>query len=275
MRHVILYRNSQSFQEDELERKAAKQAGFIVLDKRTEVQAGDLVVARFSCVPFYSELEKDLNYLGAKLINTYEQHNYIADLQNYVADLKELTPETWSSLEDIPEEGPFILKGGTNSKKGYWKTSMFASNKKEACEVYYRLLDDSLIGRQQIYIRRFVPLYTYFEDVQGMPVTKEFRFFILDNEILCGAFYWSSHVEDMESVPSAEEVPKDFLQEAMRRIRLNGNAPRAYVLDVGLKSCGEPVVIELNELQQAGMSENDPFVFYRKLKKQLEISEKR
>lgn len=270
MRHVVLYRSCNNLKDDSLEIEAIQSAGFVLLQRRTEVQKNDLVVARYSCLPMYNEYAADMEYVGATLINTAAQHNYIADLQNWVMDLKELTPETWGRLEDIPEEGPFILKGGTNSRKGQWKTHMFAQNKREACEVYSRLSDDSLIGRQPIYIRKFVPLHTFYHDVVGMPVTKEFRFFICDQNVLCGAYYWSSHVEELTSPPSVTEVPNQFLQEAISRIAKNPNAPRAYVLDVGIQQNGTPIVIELNDLQMSGLSENSPFLFYRNLKRQLE-----
>lgn len=270
MRHIILYRKCNFLKEDELEIAAAEAAGFVLISSRTQVQPDDLVVARYSAIPFYNELELDLHNLGAKLINTYQQHQYIADLINYVADLKELTPETWDRLEDLPEEGPFVLKGGTNSRKGQWKTHMWAPDKKTAIQVYYKLLDDSLIGQQPIYIRKFVPLYTYYQDVVGMPVTKEFRFFVCDQQILSGGFYWSSHVNELATIPSINEVPASFLKEVIARIARNSHAPRFYVLDVGLKENGEPIVIELNDGQQSGISENSPSILYRNLKRQLE-----
>ena len=142
---------------------------------------------------------------------------------------------------------------------------MFAKNKKEAIEVYFKLSDDGLIGRQKIYIREFVPLFTYMIGIGGLPVTKEFRFFICDDEILCGAFYWSSHVDDLEIVPSIDEVPKEFLNEATKRISKSTYSPRAYALDVGIKTDGTPIVVEINDLQQSGLSENDPAVFYTRL----------
>lgn len=270
MRHVVLYRRCNNLKDDDLEIEGLQAAGFTLLQRRTEIQKGDLVVARYSCLPMYNEYAADVEYVGATPLNTTEQHNYIADLRNWVVDLREMTPDTWDRLEDIPDDGPFVLKGGTNSRKGQWKTHMFAEDKKAAIEVYGRLLDDSLIGRQPIYIRKFVPLYTFYNDVVGMPVTKEFRFFICDRQVLCGAYYWSSHVDDIGAPPSLSEVPESFLKEAMDRIGQNASAPRAYVLDVGIKQSGEPIVIELNDLQMAGLSENSPFLFYKRLKRVLE-----
>lgn len=272
MRHVIVYRKTNNLRDDEIEIEALQAAGFIYLDNRSKVQPNDLVIARYSCWPFYNEFVNEIEYLGGTAINTSLQHDYICDIQNWVMDLKELTPLTWKKIEDIPsdEEGPFVLKGGTNSRKGLWKSHMYAANRSEAIQVYFNLLNDSLIGLQPIYIRKFVPLYTYSLDVIGMPITKEFRFFICDGNIVCGAYYWSSHVEELTTIPSIAEVPEFFLKEAMTRIASSPNAPRAYTLDVGLKEDGQPIVIELNDLQMSGLSENSPFLFYKNLKRILE-----
>lgn len=272
MRNVILYRRCQSPKEDDAEIEALTTAGFVYLKSRTEVQAGDLVVPRFSALPFYSELDADLKCVGAQLINNFSQHQYIADLQNWVSDLSDMTPLTWSRLEDVPDDaGPFVLKGETNSMKSKWATHMFAQNKKEAIAIYLKLQDDSLIGRQRIYIRQYVPLQTYMIGIGGIPITKEFRFFIVDNEVICGNFYWSSHSEELETVPSSDEIPKEFLKEAIERLSIQSNSPRAYALDVAIKADGKPIVIELNDLGQSGLSDNDPFVFYKELFRVLNI----
>ncbi len=272
MRYVIVYRRTNNLRDDDLEINALESAGFTYLDDRAKVKPGDLVIARYSAWPFYNEFVSTVEYLGGRVINSVSQNNYIVDLQNWVLDLGDLTPVTWRRIEDIPEDecGPFILKGGENSRKGLWKTHCFASDKKEAIQVYFNLLNDSLIGKQNIYIRKFIPLHTYFYDVVGMPVTKEFRFFICDKQVVCGAYYWSSHIDQLSTVPLISEVHESFLNEVIDRIGQNPNAPRFYVVDIGIKENGQPIVIELNEGQQSGVSENDPFVLYRNLKRILE-----
>jgi hypothetical protein len=180
----------------EQEELTAAKAHFPCITSRMAIAPDQLIIGRYSVLPFYRELEQDIQYIGARLINTYEQHLYVADLQNWVADLGALTPVTWSRLEDINgTTGPFVLKGATNSKKFQWKTHMFARDWLEAGTVYDRLCEDGLIAQQRIYIRQYVPLTTYFEDVVGLPVTKEFRFFVYNGEILTGGYYWSSHID--------------------------------------------------------------------------------
>lgn len=257
-RNIILYRG-QEFENEELD--CAHQF-FECTNRRPEIKNGDLVIGRYSLWPFFIDQQKDIEYVGAKLINNYQQHRYIADLQNYIIDLRELTPRTWRSLEDLPEKGPFVLKGETNSRKSNWKRDMYAADKKAATEVYFRLMDDSLIGHQNIYIRRYEPMITYMEGINGIPITKEFRFFVAYQQILSGGFYWQNYVDELSEIPDSDDVPREFLQEVINRV---GSQSNFYTIDVGISISGKPFVVELNDGQQSGLSCNNPFILYKNL----------
>ena len=235
-----------------------------------------LVIGRYSVLPYYKELETDLSYNKSELINSHTEHKYIADLKNWANHIDEdgdtligLTPRTWTNLSDIPDDPniKFVLKGETNSKKEKWKTHMFAENKQQAIKVYLRLRDDRFYDNQEIYIREFVELETYFVDeITGQPVTKEFRFFCYQNEVIAGGFYWSNHVDNIEPKPSIEEVPKDFLKRLTKVISKNATF---YVIDVAKTKSGEWLLIEINDGQMSGLSEVDPDELYSNLKKYL------
>lgn len=237
--------------------------------KRTEVPKNSLVVGRYSTLPFYKELEEDLAENGSKLINDYNQHLWIADLKEWYEDFKGLTPRTWTELSSLPEKGPFVLKGETNSKKFHWNTHMYAETRRQAIDVYNRLCQDSLIGQQKIYIREYVPLVKLAEGLNGLQVSEEYRFFILDGKILTGDYYWSSHVDDLTTIPSPNNVPSDFLKEVVERIGLKA---RFVVVDIAHKMDGGWTVIELNDGQQSGLSENKPDKLYSEIKKVLDNS---
>lgn len=261
MRKIILYRDDVDWRQ---EADAAKKY-FECTNSRMTIQPEDLVIARFSALPFYKEQEYDINYVGAKMINTYQQHRYIADLANWADDLEGLTPKTWTRLQDLPEQGPFILKGETNSKKYYWKTHMYAADKRAACEVESRLHADSLITYQNIYIRQYIPLHTYLIGLQDLPITKEFRFFVYKDQILSGGYYWLSHTYELEEMgikPDVNEVPSEFLNKVISRVKDKVNF---YVIDVAQTQSGDWIVIELNDGQMSGLSENDPNELYKNL----------
>lgn len=246
---------------------AAAQRHFVTYRSRMTVTGNELVIGRYSVLPYYRELEADISSVGGKLINSYKQHRYVADIQNYAADLDEMTPKTWSWREFpyLPDM-PMVLKGETNSKKDKWGTHMFAQTKEDAIAVYQRLMDDSLLSRQEIYIREYVPLKKLGVGLYDQPITVEFRFFILHGEVVSSGFYWSSHLGDIQEVPSPSMVPQEFLRAAIDKVKDNVNF---FAMDVALTESGRWIVIELNDGQMAGLSENDPDVLYGNMKKML------
>ena len=265
-RPVILYRRGVNPNEDEAEIRAAKDAGFWVEYQRSDVMSDELVVGRYSVLPFYKELEVDVVNRGAKLINTYRQHRYIADMTQWVPDLEGLTPQLYPRLQDLPDSGPFVLKGETNSMKHLWNTHMYAADKRAAGEVWSRLQDDMLLAQQTICIRDYVPLKRLMTGFNGLPITNEFRFFVLDGNVLTGAFYWANYAADLPEVPNANQVPEDFLHKVIRRI---GDMANFYVLDVAQTEAGDWIVIELNDGQMSGLSQNSPEALYNGLARML------
>ncbi len=274
-RAVLLYRQSE-MAKGELE--AATRAGFFCTTSRMHIRPGDLVVSRYSALPFYKEQEADITIAGGRIINSIYQHAYVADMRNWVEDLQDLTPKTWFRLEDIPEQGPFVLKGQTNSRKEHWNTHMFAKDRVEAFAVADRLMMDGFIGHggQDVYVRQYVPLVTYGHGLNGLPVTEEHRFFVCRGKILSSGYYWASwgdtiHESDPTwAPPSPSDVPKEFLREVITRV---GRKSDFYAVDVARTQAGNWMVVELNEGQMSGPSDNDLVVLYCNLYQTIQTEE--
>lgn len=265
-RAVVLYRDQGSPSEDEAERAAILAAfGTPPIRSRLEVRPGDLVIGRYSVLPFYRELEAEVRQLGGHMLNTASQHEYVADIQNWYYDLKDLTAQTWFRLEDVAGDGPFVLKGGTNSRKQDWATHMFAANRREASRVYSRLASDGLVGRQQIVIRRYVPLVTYGTLLNDLPVTNEFRFLVAAGRVIGAPFYWSSFVDDVAPAVTPTEPSESMVSLVREVIDRIGEKASAYTVDVAETQAGDAILIELNDLQMAGLSGFDPATFYTNL----------
>jgi hypothetical protein len=264
----ILYRNICEWKNEE----DYANKHFNTIHSRTLVKSGDLIIPRYSALPFYKELQEDIEYNGARLIDTYNQFAYISDLGNWYYDLKDFTPQTWTELYALPENKKFILKGETNSKKFNFDTHMFAASKKDAITVHGRLLEDSLIQDQKIYIREFVDLETFETGLRGLPITREYRFFIYKDKILSGGYYWSSHydtlIEQGEHIDH-KEVPLDFLRTVINKIQNTSvsEPPVFYVIDVAKTAKKDWIVIELNSGAMSGLSMNDPGILYANLKR--------
>lgn len=261
----ILLRHSLA---EQLEFDAASKY-FDVIDSRVKVQSGDFIIPRYSVVPFAKEFFEDIEYQKAKTINSYQQFKYIADLQNYIADLGDLTPRTWlasQGINQLPEGKSFVLKGETNSKKFEWNEMMFAKDKQAVSDVQGKLCKDGIIGDQEIYVREYIPLKTFMTSFKGLPITNEYRFFIVKGQVISSGYYWSNYAEDLKEKGlniDPKQVPTSFLQEVIDRVGANSNA---FVCDVGQTYGGDWVVIELNAFEQSGLSENDPNVLYQGLK---------
>jgi hypothetical protein len=262
---IILFRKYEiEYDDDEIE---TMKKYFPITSYRTDILPGDLVIGRYSVLPFYKEQAEDMENIGAKLINSYSQHRYIANMGNWYSDLEGITPKSWPGLSWIDEDGPYVLKGETNSRRQKWLTHMFAKNLDDAKAVHARLSDDTLLTNQTIWIRKFEKFESCGKQVNGMPISREFRFFICDKQILSGGFYWSSCIEDVGNIPVHTEVPRSFLNEVIERI---GNNARFYALDVAQKETGEWMVVELNDGQMSGLSENKAEDVFRNLKKVLD-----
>lgn len=256
---IILFRKSLA---EENEFQKIKEYFSDIIQYRSELSnfSKGKVLYRYSALPFPKELEYDVYKFGLEPVNTTQMHDFVADIRNWYPILKKLTPHTWFDLEDWIKEGPdrthsFILKGYTNSRKNLWKTHMFAKSANDVSSVYRELLDDSLIGDQGICIREFENFKRYGESIVGLPITKEFRFFVFMGKIVGRGFYWSNHIYDLQelgiAIPSAYEVPEEFLTEIINLVSPNINF---WVMDIAQKEDGTWRLVELNDGSMSGLS---------------------
>lgn len=258
MEPVILFRHDRDTEEE------MKIASSIL--PTTSLRCGlenKLVIPRYSCLPYYKELEDDLAYQGSKLINSFRQHKYIADF-SYYHDIEDLTPKTYFNFDRIPDNGgPFIVKGVTNSRKFLWKELMYAPDKKSAINIAIELQKDGLIGQQDIIVRDFVKLNVLEEGVTGVPFSNEWRFFCLGKYVISYGFYWSCSEKRGELNSKCWEL----LTKVIERVSQNVNF---YVVDLAECVDGSWIVIEMNDASMSGLSENDPNLLYKTLKLCLE-----
>ena len=88
---------------------------------------------------------------------------------------------------------------------------------------------------------------------------------------MCGGYYWSSHIEDLNEIPMPSEVPEEFLRKVINKIRGQINF---YTIDVAQTVSGEWNVIELNDGSMSGISENDPDKLYSNMKEVLDTGKR-
>jgi hypothetical protein len=263
---VVLMRASLAEEEEMFE----AQKCLTVYPTRAKVPENCLVVGRYSVLPYYQELEADLAEHNSILINSYSQHSFVADLGAWYPYLQDRTPKTWFSLENFMKnkpEGSFILKGNTNSKKQQWDTHMFAKTREDVPRVYRNLSDDSFLSDQNIYIREYVPLKSFGEGIRGLPITEEYRFFVLDGHIVGSGYYWSQFPEVQEEHGLGPWlVDAGWLRDSIDKV---AGKIRFFVMDVARTAVGDWIVIELNDGQMSGLSDVKANVLYSNIYQKL------
>lgn len=269
MSNVILFRNELKLEE---EVKAARQH-FSVITQRALIKKDDFVIPRYSFLPYAREFEEDVNILGGRLINSYKEHQFAADIGNWYEVLEEYTFKTWFNTMEIPltENGPFVVKGRTNSKKHDWNTKMYVKDRSKLGYVIARLLDDPLIAMQDICVRKYTPLQTFMNGENELPITNEWRSFWYKGTFIAMAYYWQSHFFDLP-IEMSRTLQKDseyydkvfeFVQPIAQSIK---NEIPFVCIDAAFKKEGEIVLVEINDACMSGLSCIDSDTFYRRLK---------
>ncbi len=243
---------------------------FHTVQQRTEIPDNSIVLSRYSCRPFYKELEKDLENKHCRLLNTFDQHMWIAEFQWYfeVEELQKYTPKTWQQyqLAYIKDDGPFVVKGCTNSKKHKWNTHMYAETRADIGMVINNLMDDSLIQCQNLIVRKYEKLKTFETGLNGLPFTNEWRFFFYNDVMLSHGYYWGTTLDDK----SVANCPDSTITLAREIASIVKDYVPFFVLDLGEKENGEWILIEINDGQMSGLSDNDADLLYKNLKIELE-----
>lgn len=270
MKPIVLFRDELATEDEH----SVVKRHLPVTSYRSSVPDNSLVVGRYSVLPFYRELEKELDQRGSSLINTFEEHSFIADATQWACGdgpLVGLTPKSWTTWWDLPADKSFVVKGRTNSRKQFWNTHMFAPTRETVSTIARRLLDDGMIAEQGLVVREFVPLKQIGEGLNGLPISNEHRTFWLaqdDGGFRCGGrllasgFYWQGSHPELSS--DACLTPAG-LAIAQRAATLMAPFATFFVLDVAETATGDWIVIEVNDGQMSGLSACDPDELYSNL----------
>lgn len=223
---------------------------------------GSVVVGRYSVLPYYPELERDLALKNSRLVNAYSEHRWIAYFDYYEV-LKDYTFETWTddNFYLCDYEGPFVVKGRTNSRKQQWNKLMFAENRYNASCIGHELSNDPLLGSQGILYRKYVPLETFEIGINDIPFTNEWRFFFFKQNMLAHGYYWSQADKADEYKISPGGI--EFAQHIASIVK---NHVPFFVLDIAKTETGEWILVEVNDGQMSGLGMCNPHDLYKNLK---------
>lgn len=260
----ILFRGSLA--EDGEEQVARKIFGDRFHTSRSTIPSDSVVIGRYSVLPYYKELREDLQYKNSTLINSLEQHVWIASF-SYYHDIAHLTFPSWH-MRDYPYcnyDGPVVLKGTTNSMKMKWNTHMYAANRQEATQVSMRLYENDMLSHQGLVVRQYIPLATVCDNaIGGLPITKEYRLFFYKNKFLAGGFYFAN-LAPLRVVEANKEIPRYAMECGQAVADIACDHANFFVVDVAQKVDGGWICVEINDGQMSGLSNTDPCMLYNVL----------
>lgn len=213
-------------------------------------------------------LEKNI-----QLINTPAEYRFCHYLPESYTLIKDHTPKTtykkldgtfniedYNAELDVFGNGPIVIKDYVKSQKHYWAEACFipdASNRQQAGSViakFIELQENDL--NEGLVFREFIELEQLTNHSEsGMPLTKEFRLFIKNKEVI-GAFkYW-----DEGDYQDVAPVIEDF-KELIPKIKSN-----FFTMDIAKKKDGGWIIVELGDGQVAGLPDNaDKLELYQAL----------
>lgn len=238
-----------------------------VLHDVQNIQPGDVVFPRFSRLPFGELLDEAVRGKNARLMNSATSYEWIADMANWLPRLEGVTPRTWKAEREPLTDGPYFVKGQTNSRKHQWDTHCYAKDRQQLQHVLARLQADPLMSSQQLYVREFVPLHQVGSGPQGLPISEEYRCFVADGELLSAGFYWDKHTTDDSFTPDPSTIPSSLITDVWNRV-----ADRVdwVALDVARTQNGSWTIIELNEPSLAGLGAISPDRLYQNLQRRFQ-----
>jgi hypothetical protein len=225
----------------------------------------------------YEQLYAALQEKGWTLFNTPQAYRHCHYLPESYSIIQAQTPATvWLPLGEFEDfdlvmqalarfgDKPLILKDYVKSRKHDWAEACFipsAGNREAVEQVVRRFIE--LQGEQLqggLVFREFVDLQpTGTHPQSGMPLTKEFRLFFLDKELLMCLPYWK------EASYATEQPPLEQFKPIASQI-----ASRFFTMDVAQTVEGNWIIVELGDGQVAGLPDDKYATdFYTALKHRI------
>jgi len=195
-----------------------------------------------------------------RLINTAAQYEHCHYLPRWYKHLEGNTPRSvWTTADDVSlprlmvllkdfGSRPVVVKDYVKSRKHEWLEACFipSASDREAVERvtghFLTRLGSDLNGG--LVLREFVefePIGSHSKS--GMPLTREFRLFFLDGEVIQVSQYWD------QGDYHGETPPLNFFTALASYVK-----SRFFTMDVAKTMAGEWLVVELGDAQSAKLT---------------------
>lgn len=215
--------------------------------------------------PVYELFYHGLKDKGYNLINNPKEYLGCHHISNWYPVIKEFTPKTVIVHSDNVREildaartfgdSSIIIKDFVSSQKHNWKEACFipsGNNVMGAARVIatFLAMQKEVDGVQGgVVLREFIPLRSIgTHPKSGMPLSQEFRAFVLNGKIISQSKYW-------EFGNYAEEIPPlSLLPKIVTKIyKCIGS--RFFTVDLAQKDNGEWICIEVGDGQVSSLPE--------------------
>jgi hypothetical protein len=215
-----------------------------------------------------SNYEKLFNGLAAKgitLINSPEEYKHCHYLPEWISEIGEQTPKSsvlsLDSAEQLSSEklkdslaifgsDSVIVKDFVKSEKHHWADACFIPNASDlqhamkVCQRFLQLRGADLEGG--LVIRKFMHFNKLgVHPKSGMPLTEEYRAFIIDGRPMAVMRYW-----DEVQYPAGESI---FAPVSNLVALVPSNF---FTVDFARLESGEWMIVELGDGQVAGLADN-------------------
>lgn len=226
--------------------------------------------------PVYERLYQALAERGLMLIDTptaYKHCHYLPESYPTIADHTPLS--TWLktgtdvSMDEVMEmlrpfgEKAVIVKDFVKSRKHEWLEACYIPSAvdhsavervvKRFLELQGKELNEGLVFREFV---EFEPLTTHSKS--GMPLTREYRLFVLNGKISLTIPYW----EEGDYVKQDDDqLPLSWMSEVALNVQ-----SRFFTMDIARRVDGSWNIVELGDGQVAGLpAKADAMEFYQAL----------
>ncbi|MEZ6048776.1 MAG: ATP-grasp domain-containing protein [Planctomycetaceae bacterium] len=212
--------------------------------------------------PVYEMLYYELRKRKIELINAPEQYRLTHMLPGYYRLIEEMTPRSiWLEPDQLiePEDllqrldlfqgGPVIVKDYVKSCKHDWFEACYTPDSSSLAEVmrvvngFLERQGDDLNGN--LVFREYLDFKKIGEHpVSKMPLTCEYRLFVMYGKVIDWFPYWPEVVYDANVKPPVESDLKLDIHRVISEIKSN-----FFTLDIALAETGEWKIIELGDGQ--------------------------
>ncbi len=202
------------------------------------------------------------------LINSPEQSALAMSFSRYYPHIEQLTARSAIvsiNADDIHAQAsalgyPLFVKGSIKSNKELGLHACVAHSAAELDAIITQLRARPHRTQGQLVLRKLLNLRTMTPVLKDqLPITREYRVFVLQNRVLSHGFYWKD--TSVNPLSQAEEHAVHTLAvEVSRRL----NVPYIAV-DVAQRQDGSWCVIEVGDAQFMGLSQNAPLKLWQAL----------